>query len=347
LPTRLKPFRDQIIVITGASSGIGLTTARMAARKGAKLVLASRNEPSLRNLEQEINAKGGQALAVVVDVGIEADVRRVADAAVERFGGFDTWVNNAGVSVYGKLLEIPIADLRRLFETNFWGVVYGSLAALSILNRRGGAIINVGSTLSDRVIPYQGMYCASKHAVKAFTDALRMECEADKFPISVTLVKPAAIDTPYIEHARNYLPNEPKNPPPVYAPETVARAILHACENPVRDVFVGSAAKTFSVMEKIAPRLTDRVMEATMLKMQQANERASGRRADALFGPGVDGKERGNYRGYVSEHSFYTQASLHPFMATALLGIVGLAAATLIGTLTDQGRHLRRETIGV
>src|SRR3954468_18456334 len=215
LALSFKPLREQVIVITGASSGIGLTTARMAASAGAKLVLAARNHEALQRLEREINASGGESCHVDADVGSGADVQRIVDAAIERFGGFDTWVNNAGVSVYGRLEEVANEDHRRLFETNFWGLVNGSLAAVAHLKSRGGALINVGSTLSDRSIPLQGMYCASKHAVKGFTDALRMEVEEEKHPIVVTLIKPAAIDTPYTEHAKNYMPVEPQNPAPV------------------------------------------------------------------------------------------------------------------------------------
>ena len=224
----LKPVEVQVIVITGATSGIGLVTARMAAKRGARLVLASRSEAALQKLAEEIKEANGEATYVVADVGDEADVLKIAATARERFGGFDTWVNNAGVSIYGKFEEVPLADQRRLFETNYWGVVYGSLAAVKQLRQRGGALINIGSALSDRAIPLQGAYCASKHAVKGFTDALRMELEHDGAPISVTLIKPAAIDTPYTEHAKNYLPVEPQNPPPVYAPDVVAEAILIA-----------------------------------------------------------------------------------------------------------------------
>src|SRR5206468_2433942 len=201
----------QVIVITGASSGIGLTTARLAARRGARLVLAARNEEALRRLTDEINSAGGRSVYVVADVANEGDLKKVEGEALAQFGNFDTWINNAATSIYGKLEDVPIDDFRRLFETNFWGTVYGSLIAARNLKINGGALINVGSTLSDRAIPLQGMYCASKHAVRGFTDALRMELEAEKAPISVTLVKPAAIDTPYKDHARNYLDVEPQN----------------------------------------------------------------------------------------------------------------------------------------
>ena len=228
MDVKLKKLSEQVMVITGATSGIGLVTAREAARRGAKLVLAARSEGALGRLAGEINAAGGEAVHAAADVGREEDVRRIAETALARFGRVDTWVNNAGVSIYGRIVDTPVEDMRRLFETNFWGVVYGSRVAAEILRQRGGALINVGSVLSDRAIPVQGVYSASKHAVKGFTDALRMELEEEGAPVSVTLIKPSTIDTPYTKHAKNLLEDkEPALPPPVYAPETVAEAILH------------------------------------------------------------------------------------------------------------------------
>ena len=337
----LKPLREQVMVITGASSGIGLTTARMAAAAGAKLVLAARNHEALSRLEREINASGGESCHVDADVGSEADVRRVAEQAVARFGGFDTWINNAGVTVYGRLEEIADADHRRLFDTNFWGVVYGSLAAVNHLKACGGALINVGSTLSDRSIPLQGMYCASKHAVKGFTDSLRMEVEEAGYPIAVTLIKPAAIDTPYTEHAKNYMPVEPQNPAPVYAPETVARAVLHAATHAERDIFVGSSGKLFSVMEKFAPRLTDLYMEKMLFRQQQTDRPAHRNGGGGLHTAGRGLSERGGYDGHVAETSVYTQASLHPWLTTAIVGAAGVAVAALLGA-AGSGKVGRR-----
>jgi len=201
---QLKKLNRQVMVITGASSGIGLVTARMAAQHRARLVLAARSEGALRQLVEEIKAQGGEAIHVVADVGREQDVRRIAEAAIERFGSFDTWVNNAGVSIYGRVLEVSMEDHRQLFETNYWGLVHGSRVACENLKHRGGALINVGSSLSDRAIPLQGTYCASKHAVKGYTDALRMELEEEGAPISVTLIKPSAIDTPYNSSFTNW-----------------------------------------------------------------------------------------------------------------------------------------------
>ncbi|MDQ3908522.1 MAG: SDR family oxidoreductase, partial [Acidobacteriota bacterium] len=224
MTVQLKKLSDQVVVITGASSGIGLATAREAARRGARLVLAARSEDSLRQLCDEIDSAGGECVHVAADVGNEEDVKRIAQEAIRRFGWFDTWINDAGVSIYGKLTEVSNEDHRRMFETNFWGVVYGSQAAAKYLRNRGGALINVGSVLSDRAIPVQGMYSASKHAVKGFTDALRMELEEEGAPVSVTLVKPSTIDTPYTQHAMNYQDREPSLPPPVYDAQVVAEA---------------------------------------------------------------------------------------------------------------------------
>lgn len=323
---KLKKLADQVMVITGASSGIGLVTARLAATRGARLVLNARNEAALRRIAIEINQAGGQAIGVPGDVGNFEDVRRVGDAAMQLYGGFDTWVNNAGVSIYGQVLDQSLEDHRRLFDTNYWGVVHGSMVACGHLRTRGGALINVGSVLSDRSIPIQGTYCASKHAVKGYTDALRMELEEEGAPISVTLIKPSAIDTPYIDHAKNLLPVEPLNPPPVYAPETVAEAILHCAENPERDVIVGGGGKALTAMSYYAPRVTDKVMEATMFDLQKSDEPRAGK-GDSLHAPAQDGAERGGYPGHVAESSIYTKASLRPWLMGAVVAGAGLVFA--------------------
>jgi short-subunit dehydrogenase len=337
---KLKSIGDQVIVITGATSGIGLTTARMAAKRGARLVLAARNEEALHKLTDEINADGGEAFYVTADVGNEGDVKKIAAEAINKFDNFDTWINNAGVSIYGKLEKVPVEDFRQLFETNFWGVVYGSLTAAPHLKLTGGALINVGSTLSDRAIPLQGMYCASKHAVKGFTDALRMELEAENAPISVTLIKPAAIDTPYKQHAKNYLGVKPENPAPVYAPETVAEAILHCAENPTRDVFVGAGGKMLSLAGEYAPRLTDKYMETMMIEAQKSDKPQDFNPNEGLY-ESLDDRlqERGGYEGHVAETSIYTKASLHPLITTAATGAALAALGAGIAYLVSNRKE--------
>ena len=341
MPPKLKPIREQVLVITGASSGIGLVTAKMAARKGARVVLASRDETDLRTAADVIRTGGGQVEYVVADVGDLDDVRRIAERAEAAFGGIDTWVNNAGVSIYGRITEVTLEDARRLFETNYWGVVHGSLVAVAPLTRRGGGVIvNVGSVLSDTAMPLQGHYTASKHAVKGFTDTLRLELEKEGAPVAVSLVKPAAIDTPYPEHAKNYLDVEVKHAPPVYAPELVAEAILACAERGLRDVKVGDSAKMFTAMETLAPRLGDRLKEATIFDQQQTDVP---RRDDSTLHhprPG-DGRERGNYRGHVFERSPYSAMARRPgsvagtVLGVAALGVGVLAARGLLGGRGD------------
>jgi len=334
---KLKPLREQVIVITGASSGIGLATARAAAHEGARLVLFSRNEDALKTIVDEINAREDQAIHVTGDVARREDLERAADAAIARFGGFDTWINNAGVSLYGRLEEASEEDHRRLFETNFWGVVHGSLVAIHHLKQRGGALINLGSVLSDQAIPIQGMYSASKHAVKGFTDALRMELEAESAPVSVTLVKPAAINTPYPQHAKNYLDEEPSLPPPVYQPEEVARAILFAAAHPKRDLYIGSASKTMSVANRAMPRLMDRVSEKFMIPAQSRGPSRRDREG-ALHRQGEGGQMRGNAPGHVMRSSYYTRVTMHPVLTGTLLAAAGLTAATLLTRSRRNGR---------
>ncbi|HEY8461900.1 MAG TPA: SDR family oxidoreductase [Blastocatellia bacterium] len=325
---RLRKLNEQIIVITGATSGIGLATARMAARRGARLMLAARGEDALRRLTKEIWDSGGEAAYVVADVGREEDVNKIADAAVERFGGFDTWVNNAGTGIYGEVLEVPNEDNRRLFDTNFWGVVYGSQAAARHLKRRGGSIINVGSVVSDYTTPLQGMYCATKHAVKSFTDALRMELEVEGAPVSVTLIKPSAIATPFAQHAGNYLDREPRLPPPRYSPDSVAEAILRCAERQARDLYVGGAGKIMAASRYYAPRLTDKFMERTMIRAQQTDRPAT-RREGGLYETSGDLNERSDYDRMTFKSSLYAKTMMRPFMTGALLAGAGVAVAAL------------------
>ena len=268
----LKPLKEQVIVITGASSGIGLATARMAAKKRAKVVLAARSHDTTQQIVDEINAAGGQALFVDCDVTQRSQVENVAQQAIAKFGRIDTWVNNAGSSIYGRLGEVSEQDSRKLFDTNFWGVYYGSLAALPHLKANGGALINVGSEVSEAVVALQGMYSTTKHAVKGFTDALRVEIEhVDQAPVSITLIQPTATNTPFPQHAKNYMDQEPKLPDPLDNPEDVAKAILKAAVKPMRSKKVGALSKINTATAKLMPSLGDK-MSAKQADRQQYDE---------------------------------------------------------------------------
>jgi NAD(P)-dependent dehydrogenase (short-subunit alcohol dehydrogenase family) len=329
MAVRLKPVKEQVVVLTGASSGIGLATARALADRGAKLVLVSRNAAALQNLARDCEIQGARAIAVAADVGRFEDMEQVAERAIQEFGGFDTWINNAGVAIFGTVEQIPLEDHRRLFDTNYFGVLHGCLVATKHLRERGGKIINMGSVLSDRADILQGPYSASKHAVKGLTDALRMELEEAGVPILVTLIKPSAIDTPYMEHARSYL-DAPgtKNPPPSYDPELVARAVVFACENDRRDIVIGFGGWALSVMGALAPRLTDYAMEAGGRILQESNDPGRPERRDNLYAPREDGTERSSLPGGSRKTSLFLEAQLHP---ASLLPSAALAAAAGVG----------------
>ncbi|WP_458118703.1 SDR family oxidoreductase [Paenibacillus sp. Z6-24] len=327
----LKKLKDQVIVITGASSGIGLVTARMAAARGAKVVLAARNEEAIIQLAAELRGKGYPATWVTADVGKEEDVKRIAETAIRTFGRFDTWVNNAGVSIFGKATEVSIDDMKRMFDTVYWGVVYGSRAAVKHFKERRvpGALINIGSIFGDRGVVIQSTYSSAKFAVHGWTENLRMELEKEKAPVSVTLVHPGRIDTPYNEHARSYLDKQPAHRGMIYPPEAVAKAILYAAEHPKRDMFVGSQARLGALFGNFVPRVTDLIFEAVMFRGQQSKDRPSNPpEASALYHAGYGMHERGTHEGHIRKGSLYVEATKHPIITTlALAGLTTLICA--------------------
>lgn len=333
----LKPLCEQVIVITGASSGIGLATARAAVREGARVMMVARNAEALARIEEDLRTAGGDVSSVTADVANKEDLQRVASATIDRFGGFDTWINNAGVSIWGRLEEVSEADHRRLFDVNFWGVVNGSNIALEHLKPQGGAIINIGSALSDAAFPLQGMYAASKHAVKAFTDALRMELEEQHAPVSVTLIKPSSINTPFPQHARNYTGCEPRLVSPTYSPDEVALSVLYAAGHPVRDIYVGGSAKMLALMNQHAPSLTDWAGKRITLHQQLRDEPPRDAEG-ALYKPGAGGSVHGEHNGIVLNRSYYTRAQLNPQFTTA-----AIASAALLVFGMWAARRLMRE----
>jgi hypothetical protein len=229
-------------------------------------------------------------------------------------------------------------DMRRVMETNFWGTVYGSRLACELLHARGGgALINVGSAVSDRAVPLQSIYSASKHAIKGWTDSLRAELMRAELPISVTLIKPGPIDTPYAEHARNYLPDQPMHVPPVYAPESVAEAILYAATQPVRDIYVGATARLIAILNGLWPGLADRAMAHAFISLTHSGRPRRSR--ELLYRAGDDLRERGDYPGFV-HNSMYTRAVVHPRLTTAIA--LGAGALMMVGWHAAGPRRARR-----
>ncbi|MCU1677987.1 MAG: short-chain dehydrogenase [Frankiales bacterium] len=256
-----RPLSEQVVVLTGASSGIGRETALRLAARGARVVVTARDVVALDGLSDEIRAAGGEAVAVPADVTDDAAMQSVAAAAVAAHGRIDAWVNNAGVSAYGTVEELTLDDMRRVIEVDLVGTMRGVKVALPHLRAAGGgAIVNVASGLGKRAVPLQAPYCAAKAGVVAFAESLRMELRNDDARIAVVDVLPSSINTPFFRHARSRMHAAPRPMPPTYEPGAVADAIVAVLERPVRSVYVGSAARLLDVAQRVSPALTDRLV---------------------------------------------------------------------------------------
>lgn len=326
----LKPLSDQVMVIVGASSGIGLATARRAAERGAKVVLAARNSEALDEAVVAIRNKGGDATALDLDIADEGAAEKLAAFAIERFGRIDTWVNDAAAAIYARLEDVALDEHRRVFDVGYFGLVEASMVAVRHLRGSGGALINIGSVLSNRAIPLQGPYCAMKAAVMQFTDSLRMELEQEGAPISVTLIKPAAIDTMYPEHARNKLDKPARLPPPLYDASLVAKAICFAAENRRRTLIVGGGGLALTALAPSLPRLADKGMELIGGELSQTSDipPAPGT-SDNLFEHRVDGRVAGNQEPFTRKTSLFLEAQMHPVATAALVGGAAVGAFLL------------------
>jgi NAD(P)-dependent dehydrogenase (short-subunit alcohol dehydrogenase family) len=259
----LKPLKDQIIVITGATNGVGLATAKKAAYEGAKIVIASNNEAMLRIVAEDINNQGGKAVYVKADVGKEEDVTRIANTAIRAYGTFDTWINNADVSVEGGCLDVSIEDLKRMFDTNFWGVIFGSRIAADHFTARGeaGAIINVSSFSEERSSTRHAPYSMSMRAINEWTDALRAELEREKRTVSVSLIHLGKVDSLHNQYSGSNFEKQFDQYSISPIPEGASRAILHCAEKSKRDLYVNSQSKFFTVLDSLKPKFTEKTID--------------------------------------------------------------------------------------
>lgn len=316
-----RPLSDQVLVITGASSGIGLITARKAAAAGAPVFLISRNDAALRAIVQEIEADGGRAAYPRADVGDREALQRAAAAAITAFGRIDNWVSNAGVALYAPLLETPLGEHERLFRTNYFGVVNSAQVAMPHLAASGGTLITIGSIAGDMPSPVMGAYAASKHAIHAFIASLRIELKAAGSPVRVTLIKPSGMTTPIAVHAANHQDGEARIPPRPYDPALVADAILYATTHAVRDLTVGGIGRLEVLFASHFPALFERLPRIVTPFLVDRSKPPT--RSDNLDRPGEDGGARSR-----DEHgrrtSVYLAARTRP-LATAALVAGGLA----------------------
>ena len=330
---KLKPIQAQTVVIFGASSGIGRITALDFAKRGAKVAVASRNEAGLASLVVEIKAFGGEAFYMTADAADFNAVKAVADQAFERYGSLDTWVHCAGTMIFASFEKTAPEEFKRLIEVNLLGQVYGAMAALPLLRKTGGgALIHVTSVEAYRTVPFQSAYGSSKHGVKGFLQALRVELQAEGVPIAVSEIMPGAINTPIWDNGRNKFGFRARPPvPPIYHPQIVSDAILYAAANEVREMVAGGGAVGVPLAERFSPRLTDKITLLVGLNQFDESLPLSGE-PDGLFeivpGPGVI---EGRFSATQLMHDPYTWAKTNPRIIKPILaGIGGLLGSLLV-----------------
>ncbi len=274
----------QVVVITGASAGVGRTIARAFADRGASIGLLARGEDGLASAAREVEARGGHAVTVPTDVADAEAVERAAERIERELGPIDIWINNAMATILAPFHEISVAEYHRVTAVTYLGQVHGTMAALRRMRPRGrGTIIQIGSALAYRGIPLQSAYCGAKHAVEGFTEALRAELMHDGVDIQLSMVHLPGMNTPQFSWCRTRLPRHPQPSPPIYQPEIAARAVMSIVDHPRRHLLVGSATVKTVWGNKFAPGFADRYLARTGYESQQTDERVSPSRPDNLF----------------------------------------------------------------
>lgn len=286
---QLKPINQQVVAVVGASSGIGRESALQFAKRGAKLVVSARSESKLASLVDDIRRFGGEATAVVADVSVFEQVKAIADRTVELYGRLDTWVHVSAVGIFATFDNTTPEEFKRVIDVSLMGQVYGAMAALPHLKREGrGALIHISSMEGVRSLPYQSAYSAAKHGMEGFIEAMRLELQHEKIPVSVTSVKPSVINTPFWNNGLTKLGVKPGGIPPYYDPRLVADAILYVAEHPTRDFLVGDSARLLAGLQRLSPELADALLLLIGFQGQRTNQPKSPDDRNNLYEPVPD-----------------------------------------------------------
>ncbi len=321
-----KPNSERVVVVTGASAGVGRATARAFAQEGAKVGLIARDTEGLHVAAREMNELGGKGLAVPADVADANQVEAAAEKIEQELGPIDVWVNNAMTTIFGRLTDITPEEFKRATEVTYLGTVYGTMAALKrMVARNSGRIIQVGSALAYRSIPLQAPYCGAKHAIAGFTDSLRTELIHDKRDIHLTMVQLPAMNTPQFTWCRSKMPRHPQPVPPIFQPEVAAERIVWASHHKRREVFVGAPTVIAIEANKVAPAIGDYYLGRTGFDSQQTQDEVPKDRPDNLFEP---------LPGDFGAHGIFSKEAHQGAVTTWLAqhkGIAALAGGTALG----------------
>ena len=330
---QLKPINQQVVAIVGASSGIGREAALRFAQRGAKVMVAARSEPGLKSLVEEIQSFGGEAAYVIADVSDFEQVKAIADKTVALYGRLDTWVHAAATGVLAPFENITPEEFQRVIDVTLMGQVHGAMAALPYLKQEGrGALIHISSVEGIRALPLQSPYSAAKHGVEGFLEALRVELQHEKLPISVTSIKPSVINTPYYNKVRTKLGVKPTGIPPYYQPSIVVDAILYTAEHPTRDFIAGDVGRILDVLQRVSPELVDSILAVIGIPGQRTNEPKSEDAPDNLFAPAIPEYDRvkGDFDHLVIP-TFLDWFDMNPPLKWGAVGFAALGIAALLG----------------
>jgi len=334
---QLKPINQQVVVVVGASSGIGRDTAMEFARRGAKVVVAARNQEGLHSLVEAIQRIGGEAIAVIADTADFEQVKAIADATMAAFGRIDTWVHNAATGMVAPFEDMTPEEFRRIIDVTLMGYVYGAKVSIPYLKQSGqGSFIAISSMEGRRALPLQSAYSTAKHGVEGFLESLRVELKHEGASINVTSIKPAVINTPFYNHARTKIGVKPTGLPPYYEPRLVTDAILYTAEHPTRDYIVGDVGRVLDVAQRLSPGLMDEILALIGFRGQHTEEPKQPQDPNNLFEP------MSGYEQVTGDFDDLTVPSVSDWAVKnplKLVGAIALGAAVLVvatGTMSQK-----------